>query len=193
MPASNLAKQLSSTPHRKKNPTDTLNNYYTEELVIALCGQLGTNLKEVSKELIDILKVEYHYDCLELKLSDYLFEEEAPESDEYKRIIKGMDLGDSIRKVKGNNHLASRAITDITLKRHEEISVESIDDRNYKSRRKCFIINSLKHPDELEAFQKVYGKSFYLLGVFSPDSARESYLRKIISKSDHKHIPTLIK
>ncbi len=176
-----------------KDPTDALDEYYTEELVIALCGQLGTNLKGISKELKDILEEEYGYECMEIKLSKYLYEQEQSiPTDDYLRVKNGMDLGDSIRKAKGNNYLASKAINEILHSRRLDTSDENLQKHDFKSRRKCFIINSLKHPKEFEALSKVYGNSFYLLGIFSSENDRRIHLEKRFLRKYHSKIESLI-
>lgn len=176
-----------------KDPTDVLDEYYTEELIIALCGQLGTNLSNISKELKDILEEDYDYECEEKKLSQYLFEgNKSTPTDEFDRVKEGMDLGDNIRKKKGYNYLASRAISDILHSRTVDTPNEDFERQDFKSRRKCFIINSLKHPKELEALSKVYGVSFYLLGVFSSEKDRKDNLKKRFAKKHHSKIEDLI-
>lgn len=175
-----------------KNPTKVFDGYYTEELIIGLCGQLGTDLKLVSKDLKDILEFEYGYDCEEIKLSEFLFEGKPDPKDEYDRILNGMDYGDKIRFDFNNEILASRAITKILGTRTTDTSQHDLENRDFKSRRKCFIINSIKHPDEVIAFQKVYESSFYLLGVFSSEFERQKHLENIIPKKHHDKIKELI-
>lgn len=175
-----------------KNPTDALDFYLTDELVIGLCGQLGTDLTNVSNELSHILTEEYNYSCEEIHLSDYLFPEDKPE-DDFERIKEGMDLGDLLRKDRGNNILASLAISKILNDRVKETPKEDLEKKIFKSRRKCYIINSLKHPDEFYSFYKIYGQSFYLIGVFSSESERKKNLIHMFSKKDHIHINELLK
>lgn len=174
-----------------KNPTKTFDKYYTEELIIGLCGQLGTDLKLVSKDLKDILE-EYEYECEEIKLSEFLFEDTPKPKDEFERILQGMNYGDQIRLDHNNEILATKAIAKILHSRTTETSQNDLENRDFKSRRKCFIINSIKHPDEVIAFQKVYENSFYLLGVFSSENERQKHLEKIISKKSHGKIKELI-
>lgn len=186
-------KENTATAIMKKDPTDALDKYYTEELIIALSGQLGTNLKQVSKEIKDILKNQYGYDCEEIKLSKFLFCDSTNiPAEEYERIIAGMDIGDSLRKERGNNILASRAISEILNSRTLETDMDKLDNKDFRSRRKCFIINSLKHPDELLSFKKVYGKSFFLLGVFSSEEQRIKNLRSSIDSEHGTKIKELL-
>ncbi|MDB4921511.1 MAG: deoxycytidylate deaminase [Mucilaginibacter sp.] len=48
---------------------------------------------------------------------------------------------------------------------------------NLESRRKCYIIDSLKNKEEVELLRSVYGSIFYCFSVFTPDEER----RKILS------------
>ncbi|MDD2798476.1 MAG: anti-phage dCTP deaminase [Bacteroidales bacterium] len=185
----------SQSEKKSDNPTDILDFYHTEELIIGLCGQLGTNLQAITKNLKDILGNEYGYDCEEIRLSDFIFkgENKPISSEEYERIVFGMDHGDEIRSKKGTNFLASSAIKDISIKRAQSTPEEKLNNREFHSWRKCFIINSIKHPDELKSFQKVYGTSFYLIGVFSPEHERANNLKAKINSSHYSKIPDLIK
>lgn len=186
------APKLETKLHDIKNPTKVFDKYYTEELIIGLCGQLGTDLKLVSKDLKDILEVEYGYECEEIKLSEFLFEGKPKTKDEYDRILNGMNYGDQIRHDYNNEFLASRAISKISATRILETRSGDLQDRNFTSRRRCFIVNSIKHPDEVIAFQKVYESSFYLIGVFSSEADRKQHLEDIIPQKYHSEINNLI-
>lgn len=185
------APRLETITSSIKNPTKTFDNYYTEELFIGLCGQLGTDLKLVSKVLKDILE-DYGYEFEEIKLSEFLFEGKPNPKDEYDRIEQGMNYGDQIRLDHNNEILATKAIAKILNSRTTETSQNDLENRDFKSRRKCFIINSIKHPDEVISFQKVYESSFYLLGIFSSENERQKNLENIIPKKHHGKIRDLI-
>lgn len=181
------------TESKLKNPNDTFDGYYTEELVIALCGQLGTNLNQISKELKDILEDDYGYTCEEIKLSEFLFKGKPASKDSYHRILDGMDYGDALRlEHKNNGVLSSLAISKIQATRVTETEKQNLDTLNFKSRRKCFIINSVKHPEEVIALEKVYESSFYLVGVFSSQKEKIAHLESIIPKRHFSKIPELI-
>jgi deoxycytidylate deaminase len=70
--------------------------------------------------------------------------------------------------------------------------MEDLEIGDFKSRRKCFIINSIKHPDEVIAFQKVYDSSFYLIGVFSSEEERKEFLKSNIHEKHYNKIESLI-
>jgi hypothetical protein len=110
MGAPKLEKNLSDI----KNPTKAVDDYYTEELFIGLCGQLGTDLKQISKYLQDVLDVDYGYECQEIKLSEFLFEGRTKPKDEFDRIQLGMNYGDQIRLDSSNEILAAKAIAKIS-------------------------------------------------------------------------------
>ena len=167
-----------------KNPTDANDFYYTEEIIIGLCGQLGTDLKLITKNLKDILGNDFGYECKEIRLSDFIFENKEIPDDEFERVKFGMDYGDLLREKQGFSTLASSAISEILNSRVLDTPEHHLENRDFRSRRKCFIINSIKHPDELLSFEKVYGTSFYLIGVFSPENER---IKNLETKFDSKH------
>lgn len=179
---------------KEKDSSHVLDSTYTDEIVIALCGQLGTDLKFIEKTLYDCLTEDYGYDCEEISLSSYIFEKKGtlPPKNAYERIVKGMELGNQLREEFSTHILADYAIQHISDTRIQETKQTDLEKGKFQSRRKCFIINSLKHPAEYRQLQKTYENAFYLLGIFSPYEDRYKSLQKEFHKKDCDKIDTLI-
>ncbi|TWG82719.1 deoxycytidylate deaminase [Cupriavidus gilardii J11] len=172
----------------------------TAEIVIALCGPMGTPLHEVAKTFQDLLKgTDYNYqDVSIIRLSDEIRKLAGLSPDcSTKELI---DKGNELREQHGNAYLARVAIKTITLAR-EELNVEhnapqatlfdedSDDDlKPIVSIRCCHIIDSIKNIDELRLLRSVYGDMLHVIGVYAPIEIRIDRLSKRTNRGDHVHL-----
>jgi hypothetical protein len=86
------------------------------------------------------------------------------------RISKLMDAGNEARKQSGDNGvLAMGAAAHIAAIRNAGAQCMP---------RHAFIVNSLKHPDEVLRLRQIYPRGFHLFGVHPDESVRLSYLRR---------------
>jgi deoxycytidylate deaminase len=76
-----------------------------------------------------------------------------------------MEAGDRYRKDTGLNSILAYGAAKLIA-----------DSRDEKKPKRAYIINSLKHPDEVEALRKIYGQGFYLFGVHADKKRRLHYL-----------------
>src|SRR5438552_1237719 len=81
---------------------DELRSTHTSELVIALCGPIGSPIHSVADKLTTCLTTEFGYEkCGKIRLSEMIREHspgaEIP-TDEYGKISKLISLGDDLRK-----------------------------------------------------------------------------------------------
>ena len=152
---------------------------HTSELVIVLCGPVGSPLHRVAHSLKTTLEDEFGYqECNILKLSD-LIEKRTSEytgTDEFGRIKHLILKGDELREKYGASILAELAISQIVRDREEQ--KERSGEKKYQTRRVCRIIDSVKNQEELEILRLVYREMLYFIGVFSPLDARERKLEK---------------
>jgi cytidine deaminase len=92
-----------------------------------------------------------------------------------------MDVGDQMREqwdkaadskrgLKGEA-VGLRALVDIRSRRTELL--KSINQAEGIVDNAAFIIDSLKHPDELDLLRTVYGPAFYAIGLYSPKKQRQ--------------------
>lgn len=162
----------------KKRITDT----HTEELIIGLCGPIGTDIHYIAEEVGLIINEKYNYDVEIIKLSDFIknLKSITEGSNNYENITKLIDAGNQLRSDKGNSVLAELAINEIAVKREIKRATGG-----FKSNRVCYIIDSIKNNEELELFRLIYSNLFYFIGVFSNIDIREKNLEgKGIQKSD---------
>lgn len=181
-------------PFNQSNAEKIINNTLTEEIIIALCGQIGTDLKQIKNTIIEILTTNYNYTCQEIKLSEFISQKSSFKIDkatsEYERIKLGIEGGNELRQQNSNSILAKFAIAQIAEGRTKESEKKDSENQTFRSRRKCYIINSIKHPKELEVLRNVYGNMLYSIGVFSSINNRVNRLKR--KRIDISDIYTLI-
>jgi len=166
-----------------RDAKEIISGTHTAELVIALCGPIGTPLHDVADTLKNLLETDYKYDLVsKIRLSDLISEYadksiiSIPEKPEYKRINAQIDHGNQLRKQHGKSILAELAVAKISSDRHEYKIQENSE--RHLPRRICHIIDSIKNEEELNLLRLVYQDMIYAIGVYSPLSARESNLTK---------------
>ncbi|MDB6165440.1 MAG: cytidine/deoxycytidylate deaminase family protein [Lacunisphaera sp.] len=150
---------------------------HSKELVIGLCGPIGTPIRGVAVMLESLLRDTYHYDPVTIKLSSFIEEHtsEAPKGgDQYKRYKHLIDEGNALRSRYGNAILAELAVKDILIKRSELI--QKSGSAEPQPERFCHIVDSIKNHEELELLQLVYGELFVMIGVYSSPEERERNL-----------------
>lgn len=157
------------------------------EIVIGLVAAVGTNKTNAINAIQNRLDA-FGYNVILIKLSkllrelnDNCIDENIPESsDEYDRLLNYMNAGNALReKSSDNSILALAASSKIFLDRQKQSNGE-------QQPRVAYIIDSLKHPDEVVMLREIYPQGFYLLGIYSNQKRRLNYLveSKEITKDD---------
>jgi deoxycytidylate deaminase len=150
------------------------------ELVIGLVGAVGANLKNIVADFTKCLD-KHGYSTQEVHVSDLIEDlTEIPPHDptnKFERINALMTAGNTARKSTGKNAiLALRVVYQIYGQR-------DTDEKKVQPQpRQAYIINSLKHPDEVDALRRIYGSGFLLLGVYVEPEKRKELLRVDMSK-----------
>ncbi|AZP11818.1 anti-phage dCTP deaminase [Undibacterium parvum] len=157
-----MAKAGSSS---KKN---SMEKFYTDEIVIGLCGPIGVDLPLIAVKIIENLR-SYNYDSEHIKMSKLIGECNGDKDDtglERKRRL--IQEGNALReKNERGSFLAEKAIEKIF-----ESRATAFPDGKFASRRVCFIIDSIKNTSEAKKFREIYGDSFYLISVFSANTKK---------------------
>lgn len=180
------AKVAANTPlglFDNRDAKDVISETHTAELVIALCGPIGTPLHDVADTLKELLEIEYKYDFVtKIRLSEFITDHASragnpiPEKPESKKINGQIDRGDELRKQHGRSILAELAVAKISVDRHK--FKNQAQSERHLPRRICHIIDSIKNEEELNLLRLVYQDMVYAIGVYAPLSARESNLTK---------------
>lgn len=171
---------------------DPLSPAPAPELVIGVVAPAGARRDSLVKIIANELK-EYNYQTEHIKLSDLIplvpryYDLKNEGELEPERTHSFMDAGNDIRQsADRGDALSIVAISEIRRKR------DDMDDDNGDSGRpvkkhecKAYILDSLKHPDEIRTLRAVYGQGFLLLSGYSRREQRLENLASRIALSRH--------
>ncbi len=171
---------------------DKIGERQSKVLVIGFCGPVASGIPQVVKEVSEILKT-YNYECKIIKMSSFIeahidkttvkIEKEDLAKDTAQRIIALQDAGNELRNKFGNDILSLFAVTEIGIKRQEKIQAEDASKSGAVVRetphRLAFLIDSIKHPQEINLLRTIYGSMFYLFGILCAEPIR---FKKLIGK-----------
>lgn len=150
----------------------------SKELVIAFSGPIGSGLRSV----IDIFELnlkEIGYVVVRIKISEliqqYGMEESQTLPSGKDRYIRLQDLGNELRREKESHILAQLAVMQISIDRAKRNPGKALSEMI--PGRVVYLIDQLKHPEEVELLRDVYGANFYLLGVLCGYGQRKQNLR----------------
>jgi len=162
------------------------------ELVIGLAGPVGTDLRSVSKKIASSLRA-YQYETGIVRVSDALLGKTTDsvrgyinDLQEDRRIDALMNAGDFLRCEIGDGAaIIPDVLTEIRRLRQNFLIREKCftEHENIELYNRCFLINSLKHPDEVKLLRKIYGDKFILISVVAPLESRKKNLIAKISES----------
>lgn len=150
--------------------------YTDTEIVIGLVGAVGTPHKYVVDILNERLKL-YNYQTKEIRVSLNVIHslyKDIPNNitPESERITTYIDKGNKARKDSGDNSILALEVSSEIFKNREQDEQNSVKPMG----RTAFIINSLKHPNEVTQLRAIYTDGFYLIGIHSDKERRLDYL-----------------
>lgn len=165
-----------------KNSLEAIRSRHSQELVIGLCGAVGAGIDKLKNVVITELKsANYHVE--HIKLSDLIAATQPdPKSilslRGFKRYNTLQDLGDKLRKQYSNTTVAEMGIRRIHLIRNSMFGDGSNNGKAVKVTKKvAYVIDQIKHHDEVALFQEVYRKNFYLIGLLRTKDQRDKNLK----------------
>ena len=161
------------------------------ELVFGLIGAVGTDLSQVSQALSLHLE-RVGYNSHEIRVSSLLHSLDRFQalanpglSSEYQRIKEHMKAGSDLRALaKHGDVLALMTVSRIRNIRREYGRGPEADRERIPLARTAYIVRSIKHPAEINAFRDIYGRAFFLVSAYSPRGKRVSSLAVQIAESE---------
>jgi len=167
------------------------------ELVIAIVGPMGTDINKV-QQYIDSSLAKSDYLREEIRVSSFIKEfpgyqdiEEQQYDSEGDRLTKYMKAGTEIRKSQhehglGEGDILARMvlarIRDFRLKQ-DEGGPQPDEECPQPLENTAFIINSLKHPAEVDLLREIFKDRFFVISAYQPKSTRIYKLAKKIALS----------
>ncbi|TQV88703.1 anti-phage dCTP deaminase [Aliikangiella coralliicola] len=168
------------------NPTKDIKDRKSQELVIGLCGAVGSGLKCLKESLTTQLE-SHGYIVEHIRLSDLIieFQEAKPKGElkalnGFERYKKLQDLGDQLRLNNRSSILAELAINKIIFlreKRFGHTRAENDDGPLRIKEKMAYIIDQVKHPGEIEILNEIYRNNFYLVGLLRTEDERRKNLK----------------
>lgn len=160
---------------------------HTEEIIIGLCGFIGTDISFLAKTIETVVKEVYNYEFKRITLSELIKKhfpdinfEDLKRKNYYEYYNKLIDCGNEFRQKENNYVLAELAINEIILQRqldrNKDEEEKKIERDEFISHRRCYIIDSIKNEEELNFFKLVYRELFYFIGVFTTFENRQKNL-----------------
>ncbi|MCL6408150.1 CMP deaminase, partial [Dickeya dadantii] len=161
----------------------------TPELVIALCGPIGSPLHETADQIVSSLN-DYGYITSVIKLSDLIrlnasaVKMSIDESTRFTKFKTLINVGDELRRSFGNDILTKMAVAKVSADREKQfgpvadVANEHGATKKIKEHRLCHVIDSIKNSSELDLLKTIYGRMLYSIGVFSPLEVRKTNLEK---------------
>lgn len=180
-----------------RDAKEKIDKTLTEEIVIAICAPIGSLKEQVINAIIKRLRA-YDYEFEIIKLSSFIeennlvpFKSVPGETEAFSSLQHKINGGNQLREKQSNSVLAEFAIGQIYLDRMDKFTVDGAIPKyeDIKTRRKCYIIDSIKNPDELILLRAVYREIFYFFSIYSPKQEREhNLLSKGLSKPEVEQI-----
>jgi deoxycytidylate deaminase len=161
----------------------------TPEVIIGLCGTIGSGTTQVAKEIQTTL-LSYDFDTQIIHASDLIRElsKIQQQKKNFAYIEALQNAGNEIRQTHGNDYIAQcliKKICESRWKKYKDLPKKEQYKQVREPSRRATIIDSLKHPDEACLFQMTYGDMFYLFGVLCPRHIRAQRLEmQGLSKSE---------
>ena len=162
------------------------------EIVIGFSGAIGCGMSYAVAAARRILG-EFGYGVVHLKLSRFIegllqrqlvdnWDAGYENRNRYERL---QIAGNSLRNSRSPDFLAELAIAVISTDRitreqrkHKDTREELKNIDSIVPGRVAYLIDQLKHPEEVQLLRKVYGNLFYLVGVLASEKQRTENLRK---------------
>lgn len=175
--------------------TDLLSfQFPSSEIFVGLVGPVGSE-SDVAVRLITEALASMRYSPLHIELSPLLskYYSKTIPSNTAGRYTALMDAGDTVREgVNRGDGVALIGLIDLWNLRDQETKKRIKAGEEPKSKkpseqraedtppkplfRTAFIFDQLKHPKEVETLRWIYDRSFFLIGVYTPNDARLSNL-----------------
>lgn len=178
------------TEARPSRAAGDIKDRLSSELIIGLIGPVASGVTTSAKILKKKLEAVYGYNVPQIiKMSDFIARNASrvnanlPSDNNSlaERIDAYQEAGNKLRQKYGNNFLAKLAISQISSIRHQDGFERVAGDGGQQqdvplAKRRVYIIDSIKHPEECAQLREIYGNIFWMIGVSAADYVREKRL-----------------
>lgn len=168
----------------QNDSADLLGQRASKELIVGFMGAVGCGLPRIITECEEQLKA-LGYEVFRIKLSAFIqaqidkgtisIPDELKDEASKVRYVQCQAGGNALRDLHGHDILAEYAIN--AIGRHRLASNPESSNHASTLKRVAFLIDQIKHPEEIRLLRLVYRKLFYMIGVMSTHEHRESRLK----------------
>ena len=167
------------------NPSEKLPERESKELIIGFSGPVGCGVDIVREMTQDVLE-SLSYKIVDIKISEYIkMSAKSGLIDDYSADLSSLssqekypqlqEAGNRLRAEYGADILAELAITRIATHRTSLVP-NGMELMEYVPEKTAYLVDQLKHPEEVNLLRKVYGNLFFLVGVFASSKQRRENL-----------------
>lgn len=151
--------------------------YQDSEVVIGLVGAVGSRLGELTQILSGYLKDRFGYDVEIVSVSQKIIKErknflDPIGSSEFERIKTFMDAGNALRRDYNDNSIVALDVAKVISEIRDSRKSED------KKQRVAYIVNSLKHDEEIHRLRQIYSHGFFQISLYESPQRRTEYLVK---------------
>ncbi|PZP98253.1 MAG: deoxycytidylate deaminase [Variovorax paradoxus] len=180
-----LPAEIAKDDVRPRKPVRLLfNALEANELIFAVVGPVGSGTSFVANALSGLVSTNLNAtNIIMIKASDIISAHLGPEvlaqipkEDKLARAMRFQDAGDQIRE--GDEARLAAMIASKIKKERAKIKAPDIHDAKEKSPPTVYIIDSLKHPTEVELLRGIYREAFCLIGVVCEEKTRKARLQE---------------
>lgn len=152
----------------------------SKEFVMGVMGAVGCGLASIVTEF-EVQLIKLGYQVVRVKMSSFIASQIknqkviVPVSDMGNKYLKYQSGGNELRRLYGHEIMAKYAINNIG--RNRLAIDQDLKDLTKEPPRIAYIIDQIKHPDEVILLRTVYRNNFYLVGVMSLETSRKTRLK----------------
>lgn len=187
---SQAATNLSAVRRRdKRDSKSAVLEHASNELVFAVVGHVGSGTSAIATTLADLLReasaTSPSYDVEVIKATEVISEwakahgKEVPLHDAKKKTLKAVegyqDLGDAMREETMDHSAVAKSFAlRIRALRAEKLKVspDTKDPVMPDGAFRAYILDSIRHPAEVELLRHIYQDAFFLIGVVCEEKKR---------------------
>ncbi|MDE0349799.1 MAG: anti-phage dCTP deaminase [Gammaproteobacteria bacterium] len=177
----------SDTPYQA-----ALSGLAAHELVFAVVGPVGSGTSQIASDLNELLEPRGFKSNI-LKAREVIEAEARPQfpprATPFQIAHALQDAGDQLRKSSNDNAVVAVGLVELIRKKRAEIQGDKIEPSvavEPDGSRHAYILDSIRHPEEVELLRRVYQDAFCLIGVFCEESERLQRLTEKFSQGAGK-------
>ncbi len=195
MAVTNIKSTKKKTRHVDDAPgQDILARHHSNELFVAIVGPAGAGAGTAAKRIEAFFVDDYQYEAVIIKASDLIWSAadhlglNVPRKGLRKslvRITTMQDRGDDLRAgkhtggIEDHSAVARYILRQISVERAkmQGVPFDADNPTAPDGTKRVYIIDSLRHPAEVNLLRRVYQESFALIGIVCDPAVREKRIR----------------